>query len=442
MPRRMKRTGATTWMFIMHRFFALALALGFAMPAGAQPASSVTPAQNFAEASPAAAPVPAGPDPALVDPSKLGARGDGVTDDLPAFAASEKASNRSNGLLVFVGPGTYKIGAPVPDLGKDTWLIAPGANFTGPGFPGAATDGSALNHGRSGMALMRFSQDRVGSNTLHVSHRIGPSGAPGSYEKEGIYARVTTSDASDYSDGSMRDAVGMESQCQFAGSIKTGRCWGYDTVVTIPTGTDGYAVGMEIGLENNAVDQPHIDRADTKVGLHLVSGGTVPSTAAIVINKGPRSAPWHDGAVFDATSIGGKAWTVRGPSGDVAYADVSGDIRAVGLSAATLTAGVVAVAGSARNSQAVSSGFAYSVPSTTAVLVLRSATALDNGTVTLPATPVDGQLLRIVATNTVAHLAVVPNAGQTVSGAPATIGPAFPAGFLWDSTSSTWLRIQ
>ena len=122
--------------------------------------------------------------------------------------------------------------------------------------------------------------------------------------------------------------MGVESQCSFSATIQTGRCWAFDSITTVPTGTDGYAVGDEISIVNHGSDQPSINHPSTKIGLHLVAGGDAPSTAGIVLSA-VKGVHWHDALVVKRSAVSDYAVVVRddavGTFDPVASISMSGD---------------------------------------------------------------------------------------------------------------------
>ena len=58
----------------------------------------------------------------------------------------------------------------------------------------------------------------------------------------------------------------------------------------------------------------------------------------------------------------------------------------------------------------------------------------------MPAAPVDGQIARVMSSQTITSLAVSPSSGQSVAGAPSTIGPSAPFSMIYDLASTTWYR--
>lgn len=73
--------------------------------------------------------------------------------------------------------------------------------------------------------------------------------------------------------------------------------------------------------------------------------------------------------------------------------------------------------------------------------ILNPAGTLATLTVTMSAAPVDGQIERILTTQTVTTLTVSPNSGQTVLGAPTTTTVSNGYAWQWVASLSTWVRL-
>jgi len=73
-------------------------------------------------------------------------------------------------------------------------------------------------------------------------------------------------------------------------------------------------------------------------------------------------------------------------------------------------------------------------------LLLKPSGTLASGTVVMPAAPVDGQIARVLSSQTITSLSVSPSSGQSVVGAPSTIVPSAPFSMIYDLASTTWYR--
>jgi hypothetical protein len=87
-----------------------------------------------------------------------------------------------------------------------------------------------------------------------------------------------------------------------------------------------------------------------------------------------------------------------------------------------------------------STGFSQTIANNCTTLLLKPSGTLASGTVVMPAAPVDGQIARVLSSQTITSLTVSPSSGQTVLGAPSTTGPSAPFSMIYDLASTTWYR--
>jgi hypothetical protein len=86
-------------------------------------------------------------------------------------------------------------------------------------------------------------------------------------------------------------------------------------------------------------------------------------------------------------------------------------------------------------------GFSYTIANATNDLILKPAGTLATGAVTMPATPVDGQVVRLSSTQIITALTVSANAGQTISAPVTTITANGYASWIYRLTDTNWYRI-
>lgn len=86
-------------------------------------------------------------------------------------------------------------------------------------------------------------------------------------------------------------------------------------------------------------------------------------------------------------------------------------------------------------------GFTQTISNTTNVLVLEPAGTLATGTITMPASPVDNQVIRIVSTQAITSLTHNGNTGQTVKAPLTTLGANGYASWVYIQSTTTWYRI-
>jgi len=89
-----------------------------------------------------------------------------------------------------------------------------------------------------------------------------------------------------------------------------------------------------------------------------------------------------------------------------------------------------------------STGFSQTIANTTTFLVIEPSGTLATGTVTMPASPVDGQLVRILTTQTITALTHSPNTGQTLKGALTTLVINTGASWLYKTSTTTWYKVS
>lgn len=91
---------------------------------------------------------------------------------------------------------------------------------------------------------------------------------------------------------------------------------------------------------------------------------------------------------------------------------------------------------------APSTGFSQTISNAATYLIIEPAGTLATGTVTMPASPVDGQVVTIASTQTITALTHNPNTGQTLKGALTTIAADTNAAWLYKTSTTTWYRVS
>lgn len=100
-----------------------------------------------------------------------------------------------------------------------------------------------------------------------------------------------------------------------------------------------------------------------------------------------------------------------------------------------------AIADQSKSVQVPTTGFSITIADNTSTLTLNPAGTLATGTVTMPATPIDGQLIRVMSSQIITALTVSPNSGQTVNGAPTTLAANTGFGYIYHLAGTTWYRM-
>ena len=88
--------------------------------------------------------------------------------------------------------------------------------------------------------------------------------------------------------------------------------------------------------------------------------------------------------------------------------------------------------------QVLTTGFTYTFASGTQTLIANPAATLATGTITMPASPVDGMVITIQSTQQVTAVTVAANTGQTLVGGASQLIPNQPLAFVYRLANTTW----
>lgn len=87
-------------------------------------------------------------------------------------------------------------------------------------------------------------------------------------------------------------------------------------------------------------------------------------------------------------------------------------------------------------------GFTNTIANTTSYYILEPAGTLATGTLTMPASPVNEQVVTIASTQIITALTHSPNTGQTLKGALTTIAVDGNASWIYRTANTTWYRVS
>lgn len=87
-------------------------------------------------------------------------------------------------------------------------------------------------------------------------------------------------------------------------------------------------------------------------------------------------------------------------------------------------------------------GFTNTIANITSYYILEPAGTLATGTLTMPASPVNEQVVTIASTQTITALTHSPNTGQTLKGALTTIAADGNASWIYRTANTTWYRVS
>jgi len=86
-------------------------------------------------------------------------------------------------------------------------------------------------------------------------------------------------------------------------------------------------------------------------------------------------------------------------------------------------------------------GFNYTIANTTRFLILEPSGGLATGTITMPAAPVDGQVVSILCTKAVTTLTHNPNTGQTLLSPATSLTAHGRKAWIYYSATTTWYLV-
>jgi hypothetical protein len=92
--------------------------------------------------------------------------------------------------------------------------------------------------------------------------------------------------------------------------------------------------------------------------------------------------------------------------------------------------------------QAPTTGFSITIANGVNLLILDPGGTLASGTVTMPASPLDGQQAQVASSQAITALTVAANTGQTIKGAPTTVAANGAFAFVYRAANTTWYRVQ
>lgn len=142
-------------------------------------------------------------------------------------------------------------------------------------------------------------------SVLNVQSYIASTSSAANYEKAGILVEVATADPSNTSTPITRDAVGIDTHATILAGNMTGRAWGINPQVTIASGADGLATGVEIDINNAATaDQASMDQNTSKYGLTVINIGSQNATAALYVAHTTGAGVWHKGLYSAPSHLG------------------------------------------------------------------------------------------------------------------------------------------
>jgi len=190
----------------------------------------------------------------------------------------------------------------------------------------------------------------------------------------------------------------------------------------------------------------------TGLGLTIAGGAaTAGAGGALNLNAGAGGGATNGGGAVNinggvgVTSGSGGNVTIAGGTSTTTAGALAGNVAINGGAAAgSGVAGMAYFTGAngirGENQQTPSTGFTITIADRDTILVLNPAGTLATGTINMPASPLNGQIIHVTTTQTVTALTVSGN-GNSISGAPSTITASLPFAMIFIATNlGSWLR--
>lgn len=247
-------------------------------------------------------------------------------------------------------------------------------------------------------------------NALQNNYQVTGSANAGTHLANSTIARWSSSGTATVMEG-----IRFDLRCDNGGTITTGdaltaliRATGASSVITsanainvgAPVVNTGGAIGTAKGV---------------KIASQKVTGVT---TAVAVASDGASDYSYLAGSL----SIGKTTAPVQA-------LDVTGNVATTGV----VTSGYQRIT--------PATGFSQTISNNVAMLILKPAAALATGTITMPATPLDGQRVTIATSQTITALTLSPNAGQTINGTTTTLPANTSVAFVYIATDTAWYKL-
>jgi hypothetical protein len=86
--------------------------------------------------------------------------------------------------------------------------------------------------------------------------------------------------------------------------------------------------------------------------------------------------------------------------------------------------------------------FSLTIPNQVCFYNVAANSTTTNQIITMPSAPLDGQIIRLLTSNTITNLGIAPAAGQTVQNPPTTATAPEIGEWIYNAAAATWYRIK
>lgn len=319
-----------------------------------------------------------------------------------------------------------------------------GSSNTGVGNAALASNTIGIQNSGYGVNNLGLNQSGCYNSTIGVNsgYYLGQVQTAGAFVVGVSYTILTVGTTSFTAIGASANTVGVVFTATGVGA-------GTGTATPNPqwnTLIGGYAGFDIITGSNNTILGGHYEGTANMTGaIVLATGDGVDHLDYNVANANA----WTTAANFNVTSTTASTSTTTGALTVGGGVGVVGNVYAAEYfgSGAGLTALPTSnLAGPEIDTSKVdlvpTTGFSQTVANSCSTLLLKPAGTLATGTVKMPASPADGQLVNVISSQTVTTLTVSANTSQSIVNAPTTITATTPFTMIYDLASTTWYRKQ
>ena len=182
-------------------------------------------------------------------------------------------------------------------------------------------------------------------------------------------------------------------------------------------------------------------------GVALGSGNTITSDNSVVFGTGAISTfqgsfVFSDSTGSSTTDSAANQFICNFANGFKFYNGASNGVLAFEIDANQNVINVHGTADQSYSIQVPTNGFAITISAGVKTLALNPASHLATGQVTMPASPIDGQEIRILTTQNIYALSAVPNAGQTFANPyTETLYAGTGISWIYDLAGTTWFTL-
>lgn len=290
--------------------------------------------------------------------------------------------------------------------------------------------------------------DAIGATGARVSIGYLPAtGASGTSESLLLVAKTAFPSSSTH--------VGLDFVVADNGTNNPSSLIGFSGVAEkIAAGTVGLAVGGQGVAEASGASAIVTEAIGLQGVINAASSGSVGTGIAISASSPSLTTSGTITTAYGVyiasqkvSSSVGTGWGLYGTGAS----DSNAIAGALAVGSLTAPSQALTVTGNANASGVVTQGYSRVVPTTgfsqtvannVSALVLKPAGTLASGTITMPASPLDGQELVIASSQTITALTLAGNTGQTVNGAATTLSANTSIQYKWVATDSTWYRLR